>query len=166
MRLIKYLLLSAMLFTVPAVSQAQDTAPAGTESGRFAAGILLANLSSGLSVKFRATDKITAQGTLGFFGVLSRYGVRGLYHFDDGPFYQLYGYGEIAMWRWGGTFGLRAENTFGFGGGGGMEYDLRGISPDLPPLFASAELGINLASFDNYASFSRFGLGLALHYRF
>lgn len=157
MRLIYPLLLVLAFMLTPSVSQAQS-------NEKFAAGIHLGNLSTGFSFKYRATDTITAQATAGFFGTLNYYSVRGLYAFNTGPFYEIYGYGAAGLWRWSGF--LVDESSFGFGAGAGVEYDLRGIAPELPPLFASFELGFNFVNFDTYTGFSSFGQGIALHYRF
>lgn len=148
------------LLLATSTAHSQDTAPINQ---KYAVGIHLGNLTSGFSFKYRATEKITAQATLGFIGSLSSYGVRGLYAFNTGPFYELYGYGSLALWRFDGFID---DSAVGAGAGGGIEYDLRGLSPTLPPLFVTYELGLNLVNFSNYNGFSSFGTGVALHYRF
>ncbi len=157
MRLMYPLLLVMAFMLTPSVSQAQS-------DEKFAAGIHLGNLSTGFSAKYRATDTITAQATAGFFGALNHYSIRGLYAFNTGPFYEIYGVGSIGLWQWNGF--LVDESSVGFGAGAGFEYDLRGLAPELPALFASIEFGFNVVNFDTYTGFSSFGQAIGLHYRF
>jgi len=133
---------------------------------KIAVGIQLGNFSSGLSAKYRFTDTITGQGTLGFFGQLTKVGARGLYAFNTGPNYEIFGFGAINVFRFDGSFLVGSETVVGLGVGAGIEYDLRGLAETLPPLFVSFELGFNLVNFDNFGGFSSFGQGIALHYRF
>lgn len=129
--------------------------PAG--EGRWGAGIHSGFAAFGLSVKYRYTDIVTVQGTLGAFGTLKNYGVRGLYTFRAEEKYDLYGFGSVGLWKWD---GFLAESAVGFGAGAGAEYFFT------PQFAASAELGIGFVNFDNYAGFSTVGLGLGLHYYF
>ena len=140
-------------------------APLADGEGRLAAGLQSSFSSGGLSLKYRVSERITAQGTLGFFGSVSNYGARGLYEFSRGDFFGAYGFAGVGVWRYDGGRFFASESVFGFSGGAGVEYDLRGLAPTLPPVFVSGELGLGVASFDNY-DFSSFGLGLGLHYRF
>ncbi len=151
----------ALLLATSTAAYSQDST-SGNE--KFAAGIQLGNQTTGFSFKYRATEKITGQVTLDFTGSITNYGVRGLYAFNTGPFYEIYGYASVALFRFDAI--LFTESTVGFGGGAGIEYDLRGLSPDLPPLFASFEIGASLGSFDAFSGFSLLGTGIALHYRF
>ena len=120
--------------------------------------------SHGLSVKMDFTDKITGQAVVGFLGTLNNYSVRGLYKFKKEQFYDMYGYGSLGLWTWSDSF-YADESVVGVGGGAGIEYDLRGLDSSFIPLFVSAELGLNIASFDHY-NFSSLGLGVGLHYKF
>lgn len=131
-----------------------------------AAGFQVVHRSSGLSLKYRMSDAFTAQGIAGFFGSVNSYTARGLLAFNSGPFYDIYAYGSVGLWRWSGNRFFRSESAFGVGAGVGFEYDMRGLAPELPPFFASAELGASFANFDNFSGFSTLGVGLALHYRF
>ena len=140
-------------------------APLADGQGRLAAGLQTSFVSGGLSLKYRVTEKVTAQGTLGVLGSLTNYGVRGLYHFTEEDFWSAYGFGGVGLWRYDGGRFFRSESVFGVNGGAGVEYDLRGLAPTLPAVFVSGELGLGVANFDNY-SFSSVGLGFGLHYRF
>lgn len=166
MQLVSKLAFALILALATNLAHAQSNEPTSTSNERFAVGIQLGLFSSGLSGKYRLTDTFTVQGTAGFFGLLNRYGVRGLYAFNTGPFYEIYGYGGLSIWRFGGTLSRSSETAFGIGAGGGIEYDLRGLNPTLPPLFAAWELGANLANFNNFSGFTAFGTTIALHYRF
>ena len=121
--------------------------------------------SHGLSVKMDMTDKISAQGVIGFFGDLNNYSVRGNYKFKKDQFWDMYGFGSLGLWTWDGYGSFADESVVGIGGGAGFEYDLRGLDRSFIPLFVSAELGLNIASFDHY-NFSSLGLGVGVHYKF
>jgi len=120
----------------------------------------------GLSAKYDVSDKITAQAIGGFWGYsgLTSFTGRGLYKFKEQNNYSLYGYGSLSSWSWSG-YGYD-ETVIGFGGGAGAEYDIRGIDPEFIPLFVSADIGIQVANFDHYNSFSGLGIGLGVHYKF
>jgi hypothetical protein len=119
----------------------------------------------GLSVKMDLDSKISVQGILGFLGTVNSYTVRGIYKFKKEQFYNLYGFGSLGMMTWDGTGTYADETIFGIGGGGGLEYDLRGIDRTFIPLYLNFELNFNLTDFDNY-NMSVAGLGLGLHYKF
>ena len=122
--------------------------------------------SHGLSVKMDFSDKITGQAVVGFLGELNNYSVRGLYKFKKENFYSMYGFGSLGLWTWDSDYvGREDETVLGVGAGAGFEYDLRGIDPTFIPLFVTAELGFNIASFDRY-NFSSSGFGAGLHYKF
>lgn len=145
---------SAMLaFSTNTLSQSND-------DHQWGAGFHFGFASGGLSLKYKYSETLTAQGTLGFFGNLKNYGVRGLYTFDDQENYDLYAFGGIGLWQWDGDIFTDSESVVGFGAGAGIEYMFSGA-----PLAASAEIGLGLVNFDNY-NFSSFGIGLGLHYYF
>ena len=122
--------------------------------------------SHGLSVKMDVTDTITGQAVVGFLGDLNSYAVRGIYKFQKDQYYNMYGFGSVGLWTWDGSYYYGSESVVGIGGGAGIEYDLRGLGPQMKvPLFVSAELGLNIASFDHY-NFSSLGLGVGIHYKF
>jgi len=161
MKLMKQMCFAALLLSTTYAAHGQEETSGGE---KFAAGVHLGNQTTGFSLKYRATEKITGQATFDFAGSITNYGLRGLYAFNTGPDYEIFGYAALTLFRFD-SF-LVDETTIGFGGGAGIEYDLRSLAPTLPPLFASAELGAALGSFGRFSGFSTVGLGLALHYRF
>jgi len=120
----------------------------------------------GLSGKYDVSDKITAQAIVGAWGYgnLTSYTGRGIYKFKQKDDYALYGFGSVTSWTW--DNGFDNESVFGFGAGAGVEYDIRGLNPELPPIYLNADLGLQVASFDRYGGFSTLGLGLGVHYKF
>jgi len=125
--------------------------------------------SYGLSVQYDISDQIVAQGILGAFGTVSNLGARGLYRFQRERVYDLFGYGAVGVWRWGGSILADSESAVGVGGGAGIELNWQEIiTPDdysFPPIFSSIELGFTTASFRNY-NLSGFIMGGGIHYRF
>ncbi len=121
--------------------------------------------SYGISAKMDVGDKMAVQGIIGFLGTVNSYSLRGIYKFQREQFYNLYGFGSLGILTWGGVGSYGSESVFGFGAGGGVEYDLRGIDSSFIPIFINLELGITIANFDNY-SFGSTGVGLGLHYKF
>jgi len=120
----------------------------------------------GLSGKYDVTDKITAQAIVGLWGYTGLTSITGRvnYKFIEKNFYNIYAYGSVSSWSWSDSY--YDETVFGFGAGGGAEYDIRGINRNFIPLFISADLGIQVASFDHYGSFAGLGLGVGVHYKF
>jgi len=119
--------------------------------------------SHGFSLKMDLNEKMTAQAVVGFLGTVNNYALRGIYKFKKEQFYDMYGFGSLGILTW--SNDIYDENVFGFGGGAGAEYDIRGIDSSFIPLYVSAELGLNIASFDHY-NFSSLGLGVGVHYKF
>ena len=120
----------------------------------------------GLSGKYDINDKVTAQAIVGLWGYTGLTSITGRinYKFQEERFYNMYGYGSITSWSWSNS--LYDETVLGFGAGAGFEYDMRGLDRDFIPLFVSADLGIEVASFEHYGSFAGIGIGLGLHYKF
>jgi len=121
--------------------------------------------SFGLSVKKDIGKDYAVQGVLGALGDVTQFSVRGIYKFQKEKDYNLYGYGAVGFWSWGGTKAFKSESNVGFGLGAGLEYDLRKVLGNAVPLFWNIELGANIVSFDNY-DFSTVGIGGGLHYKF
>ena len=120
----------------------------------------------GLSVKYDATDKVTAQiigGLWGYSNILS-VTTKGIYKFKERNYYTLYGYGALTSWAW--DNGVENETVLGFGAGGGVEYDLRGLDREFIPLFVSADIGLQVAKFNHYRGFNGVGLEFGIHYKF
>jgi len=120
----------------------------------------------GVSAKYDATDKITAQAILGAWGYsnLTSFTGRGIYKFKKADNYNFYGYGSLTSWTW--DNGIDKETVFGFGAGAGVEYDIRGLDKDFIPLYLNADIGLQHASFKNYGGFGGPGIGLGVHYKF
>jgi len=120
----------------------------------------------GLSGKYDVTDQITAQAIVGLWGYSGLTSVTGRinYKFKEKKHYNMYGYGSISSWSWSNSF--YDETVLGFGGGAGIEYDIRGIDRNFIPLYISADIGVQVASFEHYGSFAGLGIGLGLHYKF
>lgn len=127
----------------------------------------------GLSARYDLSERTQFQGVLGALGTVTSLGARVNRTFKDEPKYDVIGFGAVGLWRYGYFSSTRGrdltESSIGIGGGAGFEFDLAELfSPeddDFPALFWSIELGLTYASFDNY-SWSAFGLGGGLHYRF
>jgi hypothetical protein len=132
-------------------------------------GIQSSNPSDGLSVKMDITHKTAIQGIFDLTGERRSYSFRTIYRFKNRQFYNIYGFGEIGIWDWDRAYHHKYQETaLGFGVGGGVEYDLRGLDWDFWPIFISAELGIYKIDFDDtyYYYDDGLGLGLGLHYKF
>ncbi len=142
-----------------------NTLAEGESDEKFAVGFQSGFASGGLSAKMRFNEKFTGQALLGFFGSLTHYGARGLYNLKTDEFWEFYGFAQAGIWTWDGSFLRDSQTVFGFGGGAGFEYDIRGFDENFPPVFISSEVGLAFVDFDYY-SFSTFGFGLGAHYRF
>ena len=120
----------------------------------------------GLSGKYDVSDKITAQAIVGAWGYnnLTSITGRGIYKVKQKNYYDLYAYGSGTSWMW--DNGFQKETVFGFGAGGGIEYDIRGLDQSLPAIYINADLGLQYANFSYYGGFGGLGLGLGVHYKF
>ena len=157
------------LTSVPAAAQDADDEAAGIESASpFGVGFQASWPAYGLSGLYDVNEQITAQAVIGFLGTVTTFAGRGIYRFQRDDLYNLYGFGEAGVLRWAGA-GFASETALGIGGGAGIEFDLAEAfsseTDSFPPLFASLEIGLTLANFDNY-NFSLLGLGGGIHYRF
>jgi len=121
--------------------------------------------SWGLSGKMDLSEKASVQGIIGVAGALTNFSGKGLYKFKSDQYWDFYGYGQAGIWMWDGGGYFSDETIFGFGGGAGIEWDWRVLSPDLPPIYWNLELGLGFINFDNY-NFSSINIGLGVHYRF
>ncbi len=150
---------AAVVLSLSAVS-----ANAEIGNGEYAIGFQSGLASYGLVGRVGITDEISAEAVLGFFGVLSHYGVRGLYTLKDEDYWNAYAFGTAGFLTWDGLF--KDESSVVFGGGVGIEYDWQAFNEDLPPISWNLELGLGVApGFDDY-SFSAFGIGAGLRYKF
>ena len=121
-----------------------------------------------VAVKLETSPKVSVQALFDFMGEEKSYSFRGIYKFRDNQFYNIYGFAEIGLWDWdGGYHNSYKETAFGYGVGGGVEYDLRGLDRGFLPLFISAELNIYSIDFnDYYYDEDGLGLGFGLNYKF
>lgn len=119
----------------------------------------------GLSGIYDVNPTVSAQAVLGFLGGWTTVSGRGLMRFSQRPFLDPYGYAMVGMWRY--DSGLADASAVSAGGGGGLDFDLRRLGPDLPPLYLNMELGLSVMNMDlaGYTgAWMSFGAGL--HYRF
>ncbi len=159
--------LLCICFLLPshAHSQSQDTtAQVQLEPTRYGVGFQSTWPAFGLSGMVDLNETITAQAVLGFFGSFTTITGRGLYHFRQEDFWDMYGYGMLGLWRYNTRF-IEAENSLGIGAGAGIQYDWRAFDPNLPPIYWSIELGVNFFNFDHY-NFNFITFGTGIHYRF
>ena len=138
---------------------------ANADKGDFYAGVE----NHGISGKYDINDKLTAQAIIGVWGYgdLTSMTGRVLYKFKKKEHLDFYGYGAVSSWTWNShNYYYKDETSIGFGAGGGVEYDIRGIDPEFIPLYINLDLGFQVANFNNYNDFSGLGWGLGLHYKF
>lgn len=137
---------------------------AAAEKTQYGLGFQATLPAYGISGMMDFSDKISGQLVLGPFGALKTYAVRGLYRFQRKNYWNIYGYGMVGAWSY--TLD-KTETAIGAGVGAGIEYDWRGIDPELPPLFWNFEIGIGFAGFDkSFYSYSAIAFGGGVHYRF
>jgi hypothetical protein len=153
-----------------------DTRPTvGVQDGKYGIGFASSWPAFGLSGTYHFNETFTGEAILGFFGVLSNFGARGWYRFNQNHNYDLYGYGALSLYQYrynhwsvgDNQIRRRTENVPGIGAGAGLQYGLRSLfeNENFPPLFFNLELGIAWADFDHY-NFSTFVFGSGLQYRF
>lgn len=160
-----FLLLLLCAYPAHLYAQAQDTtSQAQFEPTRFGVGFQSTWPAFGLSGMMDITETITAQAVFGFFGSFTTVTGRGLYHFRQEEFWDMYGYGMLGLWRYNTRF-IEAENSLGIGVGAGIQYDWRALDSNLPPIYWSIELGISYFSFEEF-DFNFITFGTGIHYRF
>lgn len=118
----------------------------------------------GLSGIYDVNPTVSAQAVVGFLGGWTTLSGRGLYRFSQRPFIDPYGYGSLGMWRY--DSGFANASAVSFGGGGGVDFDLRMLVPDFPPLYMNVEFGLSVMNMElaGYTgAWMSFGAGL--HYR-
>ena len=145
-------------FAAPAHAQEDDG------DSPWAIGIQSSVNTYGPSIRYQLTEKFAAQAVLSAGALLGVTG-RGNYDFQDNDKYDIFGYGSVSLWRWTGI--ISSESAVGFGVGGGVEFDFPELLEDdeIPPIFATLELGFGTTTFNTY-SYSGFRYGGSLHYRF
>ncbi len=132
-------------------------------------GLQLLTPSDGISIKIDRDEKIAFQGIFDLLGSKNSIALRGIYRFKRDIFYNLYGYGEIGVWNWDRKYYYNDRvETFGYGGGVGVEYDLRDLDSQFIPLFLNLELQLHFFN-DNEYSYeddSELCIGMGIEYRF
>jgi hypothetical protein len=119
----------------------------------------------GVSGIYDVNPTLSAQAVLGFLGGWTTVSGRGLYRVAQRPYIDPYGYGMVGMWRY--DSGFTDASAFSFGGGGGVDFDLRKLAPDLPPLYFNMELGLSIVNLElaGYTG-ALMAFGAGFHYRF
>ncbi len=132
-------------------------------------GIQSSYPSDGLSIKIDTSDRVAFQTIFDPLGTERSISFRGIYKFKKEFYYNIYGYGEVGFWNWDRRYyNNETVDTFGYGLGTGVEYDLRDLDAGFIPLFVNIEL--NLHFFDTtdeyYYDDQELGLGFGVHYKF
>jgi len=150
-------LVSILLLCISSTSFATDKIGAGFQSSY---------PSYGLSAKMNLNDKFAIQGVLGFLGTVTSYSARGLMNIKQAEDYKFYGYGTVGFWSYDYSILGKSdtETSVGFGGGGGIEYDMAKYLDGIPLTF-NLELGIGIVNLDHY-NFSAVSFGAGMHYWF
>ncbi len=151
----------AAALAVPAMS-----ANAEIGNSKYAIGFQTGFATYGVVARMALSDKVSAEGVLGLFGPLSHYGARGLYLLKKETYWDAYAFGSAGAWTWKSDLvGIDDETVFGFGAGGGIEYDWRAFNENLPPISWSMEIGFGMIDLDNY-DFGGFTFGAGGRYKF
>jgi hypothetical protein len=130
---------------------------------KFGAGLQNTPPQGGISGIYNHSQKISFQCVIG-----SSIGGRFIYRFYRQDNYNLYGYGGFSL----GLYYYHDNYYYdyydpdpgtrlGLDGGCGIEYNLKSISNDLPSIYTTMELGINISRF-----YFPVALGLGFHYYF
>jgi len=127
------------------------------ESGKFGLGIQLTSPHYGLSGIYNHSEEISFQGVIGT-GYWGSIGGRILYRFEKKEFYNLYGYGALGLYTQGYS-NYYFSSGFSLGAGAGIEYNWKGLSEDLPPVFTNLEAGLS-------SVYPHINIGVGFHYYF
>jgi len=145
-------------------AQAADL-PVQLERPKMGVGFQSSWPSYGVSGIYDMNQTMSAQAVLGLLGGWTTLSGRGLYRFTEHPVIDPYGYGMVGMWRY--DSGFADASAVSFGGGGGIDFDLRHFAPDFPPLYLNMELGLSVVNLDlaGYTG-AIMAFGAGFHYRF
>jgi hypothetical protein len=156
----------------PAAAQQQPGVPGPGQPGleaplrpKLGIGFQSSWPSYGVSGIYDLNPTVSGQAVVGFLGGWTTLSARGLYRVAQRPHIDPYGYGMAGMWRY--DSGLSDASAFTFGGGGGLDIDLRLLAPDLPPLYFNMELGLSMVNLE-LAGYNgaMMAFGAGFHYRF
>lgn len=132
-----------------------------------ALGIEGGNLNSGFSAKFPYNSDTSWQLTLGSGRSLHRLGGRYIAHFSEWKDSSVYWYGGLSAWFFSGDRNHGSETSVGFGGGVGLDYDLRKMADFNAPVSVNLTIGPSYAFSDHYAAgLDLISVGFGVHYRF
>jgi len=156
--------LVTIAFTTLSFSNLQAETLINTLKGKnMSVGIQTSLPSIGLSVRSDITDKINAQGILGFFGNVNTYLIRGNYKLTQDELYHTYAFASVGMWSY--DYSLDTETALGFGLGGGVEFDWQSLDENLPPIATNIEIAFSKTDIKHY-KISSLTLGFGAHYKF
>ena len=118
--------------------------------------------SYGLSVKANFDDKNSAQAIFGAFGTLSTYSGRYIYNFEKvrnnvTPF----AYAQAGLWKYNFDALNITESVFGFGFGGGLEFDI--FKSYVDGLKSTVEISYGNVDLEYY-DFKATTIGFGVHY--
>jgi hypothetical protein len=167
MRALRSTLAAAAIFAVLAgpVAAQNSATPEPQPRPKLGVGFQSSWPAYGISGIYDVNPQVSGQAVLGFLGGWTTVSGRGLYRFAQRPFLDPYGFGSVGMWRY--DSGFADASAVSFGGGGGIDFDLRRLGPDIPPLYLNMELGLSIMNMElaGYTgAWMAFGAGM--HYRF
>ncbi len=134
-------------------------------------GVQYTNPTFGLSAKFDLLDDFAIQAIVDFIGDINLYEGRGVFAFEKTKDYSLYVYGGLGFWVYNYISSANSYKSYnyrtsiGFGGGVGVEFELKRFNPKLPPLTITTELGLRMLSLEHY-NVVPIGFGIGAYYKF
>lgn len=136
---------------------------ADIDSYPYAVGIQGAD---GLSFKAQLNPDFAAQLIADPFGAYNRIIARGILDIDQGPFWKAFGYADGGL-HLGENNGVAGADTLGVGAGAGLglQYDIRGLAVELPPVALSIDVGAATIFYANDMPFD-LTYSIGLHYHF
>jgi hypothetical protein len=149
----------------PVTDPTQPAAPALLVRPQMGVGFQSTWPAYGLSGIYDVNPQVSAQAVVGFLGSWTTLSGRALYRFAQQPSFDPYGYGMVGLWRY--SSGFANASAASFGGGAGIDFDLRRVGPELPPLYLNMELGLSVVNLDlaGYTG-AVMAFGAGFHYRF
>ena len=141
-----------LLIIIPTLSFSQE----------FSVGFQSSFPSYGISLKADFDDKNSAQAIFGAFGTLSTYSARYIYNFNVvGNNITPFAYAQAGIWEYDFDALNIKESVFGFGFGGGLEFDIFKSFTD--GLKSTVELGYGSVNLEYY-DFKATTIGFGVHY--
>ena len=141
-----------LLIIIPTLSFSQE----------FSVGFQSSFPSYGISLKADFDDKNSAQAIFGAFGTLSTYSARYIYNFNEvGNNITPFAYAQAGIWEYDFDALNIKESVFGFGLGGGLEFDI--FKSVIDGLKSTVELGYGSVNLEYY-DFKATTFGFGVHY--